>query len=164
MNESKESSTKLENERIEMEKYILVILFLIQQRWGYIINKELAEDEITTKQWLLMIVLANAFENPPSMQKVADAMSTTHQNVKQLATRLEDRGFLKINRDPNNRRALRLNVTKDCMAYWEKRSPEDMQSIKSFFSSLKDQEVNKLFKIMSKLEKMSEKLYLESKQ
>jgi DNA-binding MarR family transcriptional regulator len=164
MNESKESSTKLENERIEMEKYILVILFLIQQRWGYIINKELAEDEITTKQWLLMIVLANAFENPPSMQKVADAMSTTHQNVKQLATRLEDRGFLKINRDPNNRRALRLNVTKDCMAYWEKRSPEDMQSIKSFFSSLKDQEVNELFKIMSKLEKISEKLYLESKQ
>lgn len=149
--------------RLDMERYILVVLFLVQQRWGYIISKELASEQITTKQWLMMIVLANAFQSPPSMQEVADAMSTTHQNVKQLATRLETRGFLNIERDPNNRRILRLKVTEECSQYWEKRTPEDIKSITSLFQGLEDGEVKSLFEIMAKLEKTSGELYQDSK-
>jgi DNA-binding MarR family transcriptional regulator len=150
--------------RLEMEKYILVVLFLLQQRWGYIISKELADDQITTKQWLMMIVLANAFQSAPSMQEVADAMSTTHQNVKQLATRLEARGFLKIERDPTNKRILRLKVTEECSQFWEKRTPEDIKSIKSLFQGLEDGEVKELFEIMAKLERTSGELYQKAKE
>jgi DNA-binding MarR family transcriptional regulator len=149
--------------RLDMEKYILVALFLVQQRWGYIISKELAGDQITTKQWLMMIVLANAFQSPPSMQEVADAMSTTHQNVKQLATRLEARGFLNIERDPANKRILRLKVTPECSQFWEKRTLEDIKSVKSLFRGLEDGEVKDLFEIMAKLEKTSGGLYQEAK-
>jgi DNA-binding MarR family transcriptional regulator len=163
MKESGQSESQNNLERLEMEKYILVIIFLIQQRWGYIINKELIDDHITTKQWLMMIMLANAFQSPPSMQELADAMSTTHQNVKQLATRLETRGFLTIERDPDNRRILRLKITKKCKNYWDRRSPDDMESIINFFKTLENQEVKKLYEIMSKLEKLSEKLYQEAK-
>ncbi|WJI09275.1 MarR family transcriptional regulator [Methanobacterium sp. CWC-01] len=150
--------------RLDMEKYILVVLFLVQQRWGYIISKELADDQITTKQWLMMIVLANAFQSPPSMQEVADAMSTTHQNVKQLATRLEARGFLNIERDPTNKRILRLKVTEECSKFWEKRTPEDIKSIKSLFQGLEDGEVKELFEIMAKLERTSGELYQKAKE
>jgi DNA-binding MarR family transcriptional regulator len=111
----------------------------------------------------MIIILANAFQKPPSMQEVADAMSTTHQNVKQLATRLESRGFLNIERDKKNKRILRLKITEKCTDYWDKRSPEDMKSINSFFQVLEDLEVKELFRIMSKIEKMSEKLYIEAK-
>jgi DNA-binding MarR family transcriptional regulator len=149
--------------RLDMEKYILVALFLVQQRWGYIISKELAGDQITTKQWLMMIVLANAFQSPPSMQEVADAMSTSHQNVKQLATRLETRGFINIERDSKNKRILRLKVTPECSQYWEKRTPEDIKSIASLFQGLDDEEVKRLFEIMTKLENVSGKLYQEAK-
>jgi len=163
MKDSDEIKAEFYAERVGMEKYILVVLFLIQQRWGYIINKELSEDRITTKQWLMMIVMVNAFQKPPSMQEVADAMSTTHQNVKQLATRLEDRGFLKIERDPHNKRILRLNITEECLEYWDKRTPEDVKSITSLFRGLEDGEIKKLFQIMGKLEKTSSELYRESK-
>jgi DNA-binding MarR family transcriptional regulator len=150
-------------ERLEMEKYILVVLFLVQQRWGYIISRELVEDQITTKQWLMMIVIASAFNHDPSMQEVANALSTTHQNVKQLATRLETRGFLKIERDPANRRILRLRVTEECRQYWEKRTPDDIKSISALFRDLDDWEVENLFEIMGKLEKISGNLYQEAK-
>lgn len=146
-------------ERLEMEKYSLVVLFLIQQRWSYIINKEFSEDQITTKQWLLLVILGNAFNRPPSMQEMAEAMSTTHQNVKQLATRLEDRGLLNIERDPNNKRILRLKVTENFDKFWKERSESDMRSIKELFNGLTDEEVKNLFEIMSKLEKLSLKLY-----
>ncbi len=163
MKDSDEIKAEFNAERLEMEKYILVILFLIQQRWSYVIGKELAEDQITTKQWLMMIVISNAFNHAPSMQEVADALSITHQNVKQLAVRLEDRGFLKIERDPDNRRILRLKVTEECRKYWEKRTPEDIKSITALFNGLDDEEMKNLFKIMSKLEKISASLYESAK-
>lgn len=163
MKESDEIKAEFNAERVRMEKYILVVLFLIQQRWGYIINKKLSEDRITTKQWLMMIVISNAFNHAPSMQEVADAMSITHQNVKQLAVRLEDRGFLKIERDPSNRRILRLKVTEECHKYWEKRTPEDIKSVNTLFRGLEDNELKTLFEIMGKLEKISANLYQEAK-
>jgi DNA-binding MarR family transcriptional regulator len=150
-------------ERLAMEKYILVVLFLVQQRWGYIINKEFTEDQITTKQWLLLVILGNAFNHDPSMQEMAEAMSTTHQNVKQLATRLEDRGLLTIKRDPNNRRILRLKATEECHKFWENRTENDTESIKALFNGLEDEEVKKLFEIMAKMEKLSLNLYQEYK-
>lgn len=150
-------------DRFEMEQYILVLIFLIQQRWSYYISKKLADDKITTKQWLMIIIIENAFAHDPSMQEVADALSTTHQNVKQLATRLEARGFMKIERDPNNRRILRLKTTDECRSYWEKRTPEDIKSIISLFEGLDDSEIKSLFEITLKLEKISENLYKEAK-
>ncbi|HML04516.1 MAG TPA: MarR family transcriptional regulator [Methanobacterium sp.] len=163
MKDSDELKAEFNAERLEMEKYILAVFFLIQQRWGYVINKNLAKDNITTKQWLMLIVIANAFDHAPSMQEVADALSITHQNVKQLAVRLEDRGFLKIERDQNNRRILRLKVTEECHQYWEKRTPEDIKSINALFEGINDIEIKNLFEIMSKLEKISGNLYGEAK-
>ena len=150
-------------ERLDMEKYILVVLFLVQQRWGYIINKEFMEDKITTKQWLMLVVLGNAFKNPPSMYEMAEAMSTTHQNVKQLAIRLEDRGLLKIERDPNNRRILRLKVTEKFHKFWKKRTKNDLKTIKALYNGLTDEEIKRLFEIMYKLEKLSKNLYKDYK-
>lgn len=159
-----DSNSKQIPERMEMEQYILVVLFLVQQRWGYFINKKLAEDKITTKQWLMMIIIENAFDHDPSMQEVADALSTSHQNVKQLATRLEARGFMKIERDPNNRRILRLKTTDESRKYWKKRSSEDLKSIARIFDGLDDSEVKSLFELMLKMERLSENLYKEAKE
>ena len=140
-------------DRTELEKYIMVVLFLIQQRWGYVIDKELAEGRLTNNQWLMIVIIEKAFEHDPSMREVADALSTTHQNVKQLATRLESRGFVKIEQDKNNRRILRLKITDACRKYWGSRITEDIRAISSLFKALEDREVKSLFEIMSKLKK-----------
>lgn len=149
--------------RLEMEKYILVILFLIQQRWSYTISKEFQKDQITTKQWLMLIVVGSAFNHDPSMQDVADAMSITHQNVKQLATRLENSGFIIIERDPKNKRILRLKTTEKSLEYWKSREEEHAKSIATYFKDLEDEEIESLFNIMGKLEIISGKLYNEAK-
>ncbi|MBI5681318.1 MAG: MarR family transcriptional regulator [Methanobacterium sp.] len=163
MKDSDTLKAEFNRERLDMEKYILVVLFLVQQRWGYIINKEFEKDQITTKQWLLLVTLGNAFDHPPSMQEMAEAMSTTHQNVKQLATRLESRGLLKIERDANNRRILRLKVTEECHKFWENRTEDDIKSITALFNGLEDIEIQNLFEIMAKMEKLSLNLYTEYK-
>lgn len=152
-----------ESEPSIWEQHILVILFIIQQRWDYYINKKLIGDEITTKQWLMMAIIENTFDHDPSMQEVADTLSTTHQNVKQLAVRLESRCLLKLERDQNNQRILRLKTTENGYKYLEKKASEDIKTINSLFKDLNDCEVKYLFKIMAKLEIISEELYQDMK-
>lgn len=149
--------------RLEMEKYILVVFFLIQQRWSYTINKEFQKYQITTKQWLMLIVIGTAFKHDPSMQDVAEAMSTTHQNVKQLATRLESTGFIKIETDPKNKRILRIKTTEKTNNYWKANAEEHAKSIASYFKNLDDDEISSLFQIIGKLEKLSGTMYEEAK-
>jgi DNA-binding MarR family transcriptional regulator len=161
-NQEKKKNNDFED-LVEMKGHIIVLIFLIQQRWGYIINKKFQKDHITTKQWLMLIMLGNAFPSPPSMQEVAEAMSTTHQNVKQLAIRLENRGLLKIDRDSQNRRILRLKITEECEEFWKKRKNDDIKSINDLFKGLEVDEVKILSEIMIKLEYLSEKLYKEHK-
>ncbi len=145
----------------EWEQHILVVLFIIQQRWDYYINKEL-KDNITTKQWIMMAMIKNTFDHDPSMQEVADTLSTTHQNIKQLAIRLQEKGLLKMDRDQNNRRILRLKIAKTGHDYLKKAS-EDIKITISLFEGLNDREVKYLFKIMAKLEAISEELYQDIK-
>ncbi|MEJ8542929.1 MarR family transcriptional regulator [Methanothermobacter wolfeii] len=147
--------------RESMERYILVALFLIEQRWSYIVSREFREDGITAKQWLFMVILGNVFERPPSMQEMADAMSTTHQNVKQLAVRLEDKGLIRIKPDPQNRRMLRLEPAEGFHRFWAGRDKRDAEAVKSLFDSLDDEEVKSLFNIFAKLEEASKERYLE---
>lgn len=163
MNNSERDKDSDFEDLVEMKGHIIVLMFLIQQRWGYIINKKFQKDHITTKQWLMLIILGSAFPSPPSMQEVAEAMSTTHQNVKQLAIRLENRGLLKIERDPQNRRILRLKITEECQMFWQNRKNHDIKSINDLFSGLKADEVKMLFEIMIKLEYLSENLYKQYK-
>lgn len=163
MKDSTIIKSEYNKKRLDMERYILVVLFLVQQRWSYSIGKDLADDHITTKQWLMMIIMATAFQSHPSIQEVADALSTTHQNVKQLANRLEEKGFLNIERDPNNKRILRLKITPECFQFWEKRTDDDLKTINKHFEGLDDEEMRSLFEIMSKMEKTSRDLYEEAK-
>jgi DNA-binding MarR family transcriptional regulator len=149
--------------RIDMARFILVMVFMIEQRWRYFIDKEMEPDNITMKQWLMLIVIGNAFRTPPSIQEAADVMSTTHQNVKQIAAGLERRGFMTLERDPDNKRIIRLKVTDRCRALFQKREENDKKTIYSMFENLTDEEMKALFNIIAKMESRADQLYQEAK-
>jgi len=145
--------------RLDMARFILVMVFLIEQRWRYFIEKELEGDGLTAKQWLMVIVIASGFKYPPSIREVADALSTTHQNVKQIAAGMERRGFMALERDEKNKRIIRLKVTEKCFALFKKRGEDDARSVLGMFENLSDDEVGALFGIIAKMEHRADELY-----
>jgi DNA-binding MarR family transcriptional regulator len=149
--------------RIDMARFILVMVFMVEQRWRYFIDKDLEPDNITMKQWLMLIVIAAGFKSPPSIQEVAEAMSTTHQNVKQVAASMERRGFMTLERDPGNKRIIRLKITERCKELFQRRNAEDEKTIASMFDNLTDEEMKALFSIIAKMESRADRLYLEAK-
>lgn len=75
-------------------------------------DARLADWDLTTRQWLLLAVLARAFAGrAPSLSEAAAAYGSSRQNVKQIAAGLEARGFLRLVPDGSDGRTTRLVLT-----------------------------------------------------
>ena len=94
---------------------------------------------------------------------MAEVLSTTHQNIKQIALKLQEKGFISIEKDEKDRRVLRLRLTEKNRKYWESKSNEDVAFINSLFSALTEKEIQELYALLNKLEKSIGMKYNETK-
>ena len=66
-------------------------------------------EEITSKQWFLLAAL-NTFEYAPTFNELSSLMGSSHQNVKQIALKLQQKGYAEIETDPDDRRKSRVRL------------------------------------------------------
>src|SRR5512136_1056762 len=87
-------------------------IFVVVQHLSRRADAELAELDLTTRQWLLLAVLTRWFPGrSPSLSEAAERYGSSRQNVKQIALGLEARGFLRLVPDPLDGRTTRLETT-----------------------------------------------------
>lgn len=132
-----------------LQKYIFGEVFLISNKLQAIGDEFLGE--LTTKQWFLCVVINEFFQGVnPSLSEVADRMGTSRQNVKQIALKLEKKGFLEINKDEKDSRILRLNLTEGCGKYWQSRGSKDQEFLNFIFNSMEIEELMQMFNSLDK--------------
>ena len=93
------------------QKFVFGSVLVIANRMDTLLERKLKEFEVTSKQWLLTAVLANSFDKPPTIKEVAREMGSSHQNVKQVALKLERKGLLIFEKDKKDARVTRLQLT-----------------------------------------------------
>ena len=93
------------------QKFVFGSVLIIANRMDTLLERELKEYDVTAKQWLLTAVVDNSFDNPPTIKEVAREMGSSHQNVKQVALKLEQKGLLVFEKDKNDARVTRLKLT-----------------------------------------------------
>ncbi len=98
-----------EVDNIDKRYHIFGMLFLLSNKLETLGNNFLGE--LTTKQWFFMLILMNFFKEPPTLSELALEMGTSHQNAKQIAIKLEEKGFLVVKKDTKDKRVLRLTPT-----------------------------------------------------
>lgn len=91
--------------------YLFGTIFILANRMDTLLQREFKKFDITTKQWFLSIIIDNLFDNPPTIKEAAKEMGSSHQNVKQVALKLEEKGLLTLERDPKDARATKLKLT-----------------------------------------------------
>lgn len=145
------------NENIEKQNYIFGRLFLLANKLQVLGDHTL--DGMTVRQWLLTIAVAHFKESSPTLNEVTGLMGTSHQNVKQLAVKLQEKGYLKIEKDIKDQRAICFILTDKCYQFWERRQEEIHQLLNRIFEDLKDMEVDLLYDSLNRLyESVSKKL------
>lgn len=130
---------------------IFGLAFLLERKLEYAFDKVLAPHNLTVKQWFVLAAIETLFETPPSIQEVARRLSTSHQNIKAIASNLERRGFVTLEGDPADKRITRLKTTAQSKSFWEQRESEDRALIARLFRYLTDDEIATMSDLMGRL-------------
>ncbi len=136
---------------MDKQKYIFGNIFLIANRLQVLGDKYLERDGMTTKQWLLTVMISQFHDKSPTLSEVAELMGSSRQNVKQLALKLEEKGFLNIQKDKQDARALRLKLTEKSRTFWEERQNQDEKYLENLFKDFSKEEIDTIFKGFEKL-------------
>ncbi|NFD77255.1 MarR family transcriptional regulator [Clostridium botulinum] len=138
-----------EIDNIDKRYHIFGMLFLLSNKLETLGNNFLGE--LTTKQWFFMLILMNFFKEPPTLSELALEMGTSHQNAKQIAIKLEEKGFLVVKKDTKDKRVLRLTPTNKIEKYVKLRKDKDHFFIEKFFNVLTKEEVKNIYGSFTKL-------------
>ena len=147
-----------QQDRLAREQFVFAYLFVIANKLQVIGDRLL--DGFTMKQWLLTAAVAHCGAIPPKLSEVAELMGSSHQNVKQIALKLEEKGFLRLARDPRDSRALRLILTEKSNLYWENRQTEDERFLRELFAGFSPAEINALSDGIDKLHQKVQELLI----
>lgn len=136
---------------MDKQQYIFGNIFLLANKLQVKGDQFLAQDDMTLRQWFLTVMILRFKDKHPTLGEVSELMGSSHQNVKQLALKLQEKEFLKIEKDPLDGRAIRLKLTQKSREYWKAREEEGNQFIKDLFQDLTEEEINVLCKSYVKI-------------
>lgn len=108
-------------------------------------------EEISWKQCFAMICI-NMFSEPPAIMELAEVMGSSHQNVKQILLKLEKTGFVKMKPDDNDRRKLRVHVTKEGYEFFQKYEKPSDDFMKQLFDGIKKEDIETTIQTVLTLE------------
>lgn len=109
-------------------------------------------EEITCKQFFLMICL-RLFENgAPTINELSEIMGCSHQNVKSIAGKLEEKGYLEIRPDSDDARKLRIRLTNKADRLAQKYQKKELDFIDMLFTGISDKQIETTFKTLEKME------------
>lgn len=97
--------------------------------------------EISAKQWFLLACIKVSGAAAPTLSQLVPLMGSSRQNIKQLALKLEAKGFLRLAPDQEDSRAVRMSLTPKCTDYWEKREEQDAAFLSALFDGLSEQDL-----------------------
>jgi len=114
-----------------------------------LMDQRLRNDDLTTQQGILLTIVKSM--DKPTLGDVSKAMSTTHQNAKQIAAALERKGMLKLIVDKSDKRVRRLLTTAKGLRGWKDRDSADFAAIGEWLAGITPAEQKTLSTLLQKL-------------
>jgi len=131
-----------------------LVLFTAQQL-RYLMDRRLAAASLTTQQAMLLSAL-EFMGGSATLGEVADKLAMTHQNVKQLAVSLANKGFAAVEVDASDRRARRIRPTEQSQRFWKGRERDDHRAIDDLMRDFSPEELRTLARLLGKLASATE--------
>lgn len=122
--------------------YIFGALLITANRLDTMLERELKKFGLTGKQWMLAVVVQNLFDSPPTIKQAAAAMGSSHQNVKQMALKLQGKGVLIMEKDRHDGRVTRLRLAEGSESFWESTRPRGERFMAAVFRNLDPEDLS----------------------
>lgn len=120
-------------------------------------------EEITAKQWFLLAVAELFQEQAPTLRELSEAAGCSHQNAKQLALKLREKGYLAFEEDPSDRRKTRIALTDSCRAMIERYHARQEAFLAELFCGIAPEELHQAVAVLLRLQENMERMQNEQK-
>jgi len=132
-------------------QYIFGSLFVLANRVDTLLDRALQKYNVSSKQWFLSICVASLFEKDPSLKELAKESGSSHQNVKQVALKLQDKDLLSLYKDPKDARTTRVRLTMNSVDFWQKTDQDSQIFMTKLFENISEDELSVVRKVFNQL-------------
>lgn len=129
------------------EQYIFGSILLLANKIQ-ILGDRLIED-ISLKQWFLLIIIKLIGKENPSVSDIAENMGSTRQNVKQMLNTLEKKGYVMTQKSKEDGRALSITLTEKCHKYFERNEYTGDVILDKLFQDIETSEYDSIIKVFN---------------
>ncbi|MGL4346007.1 MAG: MarR family transcriptional regulator [Cellulosilyticaceae bacterium] len=136
-------------ENLSPQQFVFGALFIIANKLQ--VNGDRWDEHITMKQWLLVVMITQFREGAPKLSEVADFMGVSRQNIKQLALKLQKKGFITLQKDEKDSRALRIHLTAYCEAYFKGREVAEQMYLGQLYEGFTEEDMSGLYRGICRL-------------
>lgn len=127
---------------INDKTFLFGMLFAAANKLDTLLDRELNPFGLTSKQWFLLVTIDVMFDGPPTIKQAAKEMGSSHQNVKQVALKLERKGLLRLEKDAKDARATRLVLTEKAREFWNGTQRRGEEFVEAVFKGIDSADLN----------------------
>lgn len=135
---------------IEEKTHIFGSIFILANRLQVLGDK--FDGNLTIKQLLLLVGILKNSSDSPTISEVASFIGNSRQNAKKMALILQKKGFLNLEKDPNDARILRISLTDKCQNYFKLRENRELEFLEKLYDGFDASLIKSLDSGISKLE------------
>ena len=128
----------IEIKGINSSYYLLGLLSAFQNRFQAMADTQMKE--ISWKQFFLIICM-NMCKGDPTIKELAEIVGSSHQNVKQLLIKLENKGFVEVYIDELDKRKQRIRMTEYCKKFCEKNDIATIGIMEKMFAGISEEQL-----------------------
>ncbi len=140
--------TKFSDTTENQEKAIFSTLFIAGNKLQTLFDNHIPE--VSLKQFMLLSIVRQSKEKLTFTQ-LGNLLGCSRQNIKKLADVLMKKGFIIIQQNPHDTRALYICPTDKVNEYFQNGFSEYQKDLKYLFEVYTDKEIETLFILLSKL-------------
>ncbi len=140
-------------DQIPNQQFIFGSLFVLANRVDTLLERSLQKFNISSKQWFLSICVASLFDHDPSLKELAKESGSSHQNVKQVALKLQDKNLLHLYKDPKDARTTRVKLSEYSVEFWNKTDQDSSEFMNQLYKDITQEELESVRNVFNKLSK-----------
>lgn len=140
-------------DQIPNQQFIFGNLFVLANRVDTLLERALQKFNISSKQWFLSICVASLFDHDPSLKELAKESGSSHQNVKQVALKLQEKNLLELYKDPRDSRTTRVRLSDYSVEFWNMTNQDSSEFMNKLYKDITQEELDSVRHVFNKLSK-----------
>lgn len=108
-------------------------------------------ESLTSRQYMTMVAIAHLPDGKTTLNNIAKKLGTTKQNVKQIVTVMQGKGYVSVIPDPEDRRAVNVIITESGKQVLYRVSEKGIFLMAEIFKEFSTQDLETIWELLKRL-------------